>query len=592
MRRFLLGLLTLLVVVTVLSGWLVYRGMQARSGLTAASERLPTLQEQVTSGDVDAARATLDRLQQDTGQAREAVQGPVWRLAAMLPFGGQNLDAVATVALAVDDVATDALPPLLDAATVLDPQALAPTDGQVDLDPLLEAGPQLEQANAAIAAARDQVVAIDTADLVEQVAGPVEELQQQMERVAAATSTGATALSLLPPMLGADEPRSYLVLFQNNAELRATGGIPGAFAVVTADDGRIELTGQGSTGDIGPFDEPVLPLSEELLALHGEKLGIFFQDINLTPDFPTVALLAQEMYRRESGVTVDGVIGTDPVALSYLLASTGPVQLPGGEQITADNAVPLLLSEVYTRFSDPVQQDQFFALAAEATFDALAAGQGNPAVSVQALARAADERRLMVWSAQDGEQAQLAGTVLEGRLPDGPTTSDDGSDGSDGSVLSPTVGVFLNDGTAAKLDYYLHQEVEVLDGPCRPDGYRDFRVRLTLTSQVPAEGLSDYVLGGAYLDAPPGTNRKVVLIYGPHGGGIVGVSVDSERVPLGSYSERGRPVGVVTVDLSPGERRLVEFDVLGTAEAPGMPNIETTPGVHTTEISQTDARCV
>ena len=59
------------------------------------------------------------------------------------------------------------------------------------------------------------------------------------------------------------------------------------------------------------------------------------------------AALARAMYRRREGVSVDGVLATDPVALSYLLHVTGPVRVPQGRPLSAGNAVSMLLSEAY-----------------------------------------------------------------------------------------------------------------------------------------------------------------------------------------------------------------------------------------------------
>ncbi|MBA2774339.1 MAG: DUF4012 domain-containing protein [Nocardioidaceae bacterium] len=74
------------------------------------------------------------------------------------------------------------------------------------------------------------------------------------------------AVKLLPPMLGPDGPRSYLVMFQNTAELRAAGGIPGAIAIIRAAGGKLRLTQQGDAGSLGSYRWPVLPL-----AVNGKK---------------------------------------------------------------------------------------------------------------------------------------------------------------------------------------------------------------------------------------------------------------------------------------------------------------------------------
>jgi hypothetical protein len=187
-----------------------------------------------------------------------------------------------------------------------------------------------------------------------------------------------------------------------------------------------------------------------------------------------------------------------------------------------------------------------------------------------ALVRAATERRLLVWSAHPEEQRALDGTVLAGSLP-----TDDGD--------RPTVGVFLNDGTGAKLSYYLEGSVHVGAGSCRADGRRELRVRVTLRSTAPKSGLSTSVLGNGRL-VPRYVVRTNVFVFSPAAGAVVDARRDGRGVPLGVGVERGRAVGVLTVDLRPGRTGTVEFTLLTGIPGAGvtgafLPVVWTTPGV-------------
>jgi len=429
-------------------GWLAWTGLQARGALLAAQPVVSRVQQQVLDGDADGARASLADLQVSTADARASTHDPVWAAAEQLPAVGDDVRVVRQLTTLVDDVAQQALPPLVAAAGSLDPAALQPVDGAIDLAPLQAAAPLLREADEAMQAAVTAGAGINTTGVDERIAEPAGELLSQLDAAAGTTATGARAAALLPGMLGADRPRTYLVLFQNNAEVRATGGIPGSTAVIRADGGRVTIESQSATGDIPQFAESVLPLSDEFVAMHTTKPGRFIQDVNFTPHFPTSAQLAREMWRRVSQQEVDGVLSVDPVALSYLLNATGPLPLAGDVQISADNAVDLLLSRVYAEIDSPALQDAFFAAAATSIFTGLTSGAAEPTVLLEQLARAAGERRLLVWSSDPAEQGLLAGTVLEGALPTGP----------DGG---PAVGVYLNDGTAAKMSFYLRHEVTV-----------------------------------------------------------------------------------------------------------------------------------
>jgi hypothetical protein len=275
------------------------------------------------------------------------------------------------------------------------------------------------------------------------------------------------------------------------------------------------------------------------------------------------------MYELRSGHPVDGVLATDPVALSYLLRATGPVSLPVGPPLTAAHVVRTLLVDTYASNGGNAEHDRFFATAAAAVFHALTRRPAKPQAMLVELGRAASERRLLLWSADPAEQAVIERTALSGTLP-----VDDGA--------KPTIGVFLNDGTGAKLSYYLAPAAELTIVGCRPDGRREYRLRVTLRSTAPKSGLSQYVLGGA-LAGDPYTVRTNVSVFAPTGGGVVAAWLDGTPAPIGTGVENARAVGIVTVDVPPASERHLEVTVLSgvppTGRAHSMPELRTTPVV-------------
>ncbi|MEH1124630.1 DUF4012 domain-containing protein [Micromonospora sp. CPCC 206061] len=568
-RRAVLAAVAAVCLLVLGAGWVGVRGVQARTHLAAAATLLRDLETQLERRDIAAARATLAVLQEEARAARAATRDPGWLLGARAPLAGGNLAAVGAVAAIVADLVDQVLQPLVDAAGIVDLKALAPKDGALDVAQLGKAAPNLTEAHAAAMRAKERASAIPVDGLLPQLRSALGDLDRGLRRIVALTGTAARAAELLPPMLGATGPRTYLVLFQNPAELRATGGIPGAFAVVRAEGGRLRLVDEGTAAaDLGIFARPVLPLSPAMLGLYTERPGIFPANVNLTPHFPTAAGLAREMYRRRTGVTVDGVVATDPVALSYLLAATGPLRMPSGPPLSAANAVRLLLVDAYAATHS---EDEYHAAAARAAFAALTNGVPDPAAALAALARAAGERRLLVWSAHPAEQRAVAGTVLEGAMP-----VQDGA--------RPTVGVFLNDGTGAKLGYYLSGEAQLDVTGCLPDGRRELRLRVTLRSAAPTTGLPKDVLG-LKLAGEPYAARTNVMIFSPAGGAVLGAWLDGTPAPLGTGTERRRAVGVLTVDLKPGASHTVEANLLtepltAGAAAPVAPQLWVTPGVN------------
>ncbi|GGM85899.1 DUF4012 domain-containing protein [Dactylosporangium sucinum] len=563
-RKALLGAVVFVLVVGGVGLRLLTVASSAAGHLQRAAALAGELETQLRAGDLRAARETAADLRRQTGAAHADTRGPSWWLGSSLPVAGDDLDAVSAVAAAVDALADRVLPPMLDAADGLSATARQEPSG---LSRIREAAPRIAAAVNVARDARARLGAVDQDGLDPRVRAAVRQVIAGLDRVAPLLPAAARAASLLPALLGVDGPRTYLVLFQNLAEVRATGGMPGAFVVLRADHGAIGIVEQGTAAaTLGTFPAPVLPLDPDQEELHTDRLGRFPADVNLTPDFPTAAALAREMYRVRSGVSVDGVFATDPVALSYLLRATGPVPVPSGPALTAENAVRQLLSQVYLTIGAETDQDAYFAGAARAVFDRLVTRTPVGADLYQALSRAAGERRLLAWSARPEEQEAIAGAVFAGTLP-----ADDGD--------RPTVGVFLNDGTGAKLGYYLTRSVELSVGPCLEDGSRQLGLVVTLGSNAPRAGLPRSVLGlglaGAY------TVRTNVMVYAPTGGTPVAAVQDGVPVDFGTGDDKGRTVAVLTVDLAPGARSTVKLALITGPLHGGRvtPRLVTTPGI-------------
>ncbi|MHA7272362.1 DUF4012 domain-containing protein [Arthrobacter sp. TMT4-20] len=396
------------------------------------------------------------------------------------------------------------------------------------------------------------------------MSGPLEETEAALGQVRGPLVNASRAVQLLPQMLGEDGPRRYLVLIQNSAEVRATGGIPGALAVVTAEEGRISLTDQGGSADIAKF-EPPLEVDAEQERIYSFRMGAYIQSVNMTPDFPTAALTAKQMWdERRGGEEIDGVLAIDPVVLSNILGATGGVDLGEFEdpavnaslagstlpsELTAENVVPTMLSDVYAQVEDPLVQDAYFAAVAEKVFDAVAGGLGDSSQLIQALITSSEQDRLYLWSNSEAEQALIAPTRLSGAVT-GP------------AVGGTSFGVYFNDGTGAKMDYYVRRTAQLLRS-CTIDGYSQYTVKVTLTNTAPsdaAETLPDYVTGAGAFGVTPGHVQTNTVAYGPAQAFLQTARIDGKDVPVGSFGHDSRPVGVLTTNLAPGETTTVEMD--------------------------------
>lgn len=543
-RRVLPVLVGLVVALVLAAGWLAVQVYRAGTALADAQDRVVGVVTMVDEGDLPGAAGELPALRADLARARSAALDPVWSAALVVPWLGDQLGAVRTVAVALDDVAAAGEP----LVTALDALLTQPTAGAgLDLGPLVAAAPQVAAAGRGLDGTAARVAALDPQRLVGPLAGPVRTLQEQLPRVSDALVSASRIADVLPGLLGADGPRTYAVALLNSAELRAQGGIVGSVAVLRADGGRLSLTEQQSGSGFGELSSSVLPLTDEELAVHGDRLGRWLQDASETPEFPRTGQLVAARWLRETGEQVDGVVATDSTVIKGLLRATGPVVVDG-VKLTADTAVDQLLRATYARLTDPDEADAFFAHVSAAVFGAVADGQGDRTAVVRALAHAASQGRLHVWSAHDDEEAALAGEAFGGAFLSGGAPD--------------AVGLFLDDGTASKLGYYLRTELSVEDLRC--DGEApSATVRLDLKFRVPDDlaALPDYVLGISGGEALPQGLRTNLSVYAPVGASLGAIGLDDGFVGGEAHQVAGRQVQVVTSSLAPGQKATYRVEV-------------------------------
>lgn len=568
--------------VVAATAWIVVRGLMAKNELEKSVALVSSIRQQMASGDAVGASKTAAALAERVHSARDLTSDPIWRGAEVLPLVGPNLTAMRQLLSILSSVSDDAVVPAARLVGTINITAFKPVGGTVDMKPLIGAQPVISSATAVLQRALSDVRAIDTSDAVSQVDGAVGRLTDLLQKAADDADAVNRAVQLLPAMLGNSGPRRYLVLFQNNAELRAGGGNPGALALLGAEAGRISIEQQASSGDFPHYAKPVLPMPVETSGLYGAITGEYMQDVTLTPQFPLSAALAREMWRLRFGVSVDGVMSVDPVALSYLLSATGPIALPSGDTLTSTNAVKLLLSNAYARYKDPAQQDAFFSAAASAVFSRIAHGDFEPRAMISALVKAGSERRLLLWSAHADEQKSIAETTLAGALP---AESD----------ATKTFGVYLNDATGAKMDYYLTLKVELGQANCRQDGRPNWEVAVTLTNTAPVDAaakLPYYVTGGGDYGVAPGNVRTNVSVYAPKSAVFLGASRAGQSYPLHNAEDSGRPVGQFQLLLKPGETTTVRIGFLGAAPFKGTLAAAMTPVVNPPVALPMDLSCV
>ena len=167
----------------------------------------------------------------------------------------------------------------------------------------------------------------------------------------------------LPVVLGAEKATSYLILFQNNMELRPTGGFIGSFALVSFEAGRLidvrVLDVYTADGQLRGHVEPPVPIKEYL----GEA-SWFLRDSNWDRDFPTSAAISEWFLEKEIDESVDGVIGVDLEVARRLVAGIGPLYISDfDKEVDSNNLYEVTQYEVEKDFFPGSQKKATFLTA-------------------------------------------------------------------------------------------------------------------------------------------------------------------------------------------------------------------------------------
>ncbi len=155
--------------------------------------------------------------------------------------------------------------------------------------------------------------------------------------------------NLLQELLGKNGPRVYLFLFQNNHELRPTGGFIGSYALLDINNGKIRrFFVDGIFNPDGQLKENIVPPAP----IQKISAGWSLHDSNWFPDFPTSAEKAMFFYEKTGGPTTDGVVALTPVVLARLLEIIGPINLPEyGVTVDKENFMSLIQEEVEVKYN-------------------------------------------------------------------------------------------------------------------------------------------------------------------------------------------------------------------------------------------------
>lgn len=180
------------------------------------------------------------------------------------------------------------------------------------------------------------------------------ELRSKLPEIKEFIGSFMESSEIMTDVLGGNGPRKYLFLFQNNQEMRATGGFIGTYGVLDIFNGRVRnFFIDGIYNPDGQLREKVVPP----VPIQKMSANWSLHDSNWFPDFPKSAEKAAWFYEKTGGPTIDGVITMTPSVMQKLMEITGPIEMEEyGVTVDSQNFIETVQQEVEVDYDKELNQ--------------------------------------------------------------------------------------------------------------------------------------------------------------------------------------------------------------------------------------------
>lgn len=499
---------------------------EMKSQATQVLQDVKSIQTAIGENDYAVAAQSAQQASELTGSIAGELSSPLWMVASIIPVYGQDISGMRDLMTALDNAFDEGLVPLTKTLEANPPDSLISADRRINvaavtqlLDAVQDAAPSMQKC-ADVAESLPEMH-------IEQLKSVVDPAKEKLTTINATFQKAAALAPVAGPVLGANGNRTYLIVAQNSAELRSSGGFPGSMGTLEIRDGEIILNDFAKVYDVLTDTNPSsVSITDEEYALFGAASMDCPRDAGIDPDFTRVASIWAASYEERNAAHLDGVISITPSVVQDILAIVGPVTLSDGTELTGSNATKVLQSDIYWKYlaegADPddtggAVTDALFAQAAHETFNKLFSNLNADTLIkfASCMAKDMEDRTVMFWLTDEGDQAILASLDCSGALNDDP--------------MRPELGVFFSLWVGSKMGWYVDIDNQVLESKKNADGSYTYKMQTTFTDTVSSEEIvagGEYIIGDIY-DYEYGILYPCLYIYAPAGGSISNLESNS-----------------------------------------------------------------
>lgn len=372
--------------------------------------------------------------------------------------------------------------------------------------------------------------------------GRLNSLKMRLALYSKLVEKGRAASVLLPEIVALDGSKNYLVLLQNNNELRPTGGFIGSFAKISFENGKLKKIAVEDIytidGQLNIHVEPPQEIKNDL----GQK-DWYLRDSNWESDFPSSAKQAEWFFTKETGEKVLGVLAIDVSAIEKLLQAIGPLDIADyNEKITADNLFERAITHAETSFFAGSQaKTNFLTSLANALFNKIFFSKNpNWPGIVKAVGDSLETKHMSIFLDDPKLFSYLVAQNWAGVLP-----REIQQDGVFDDFIAP---VEANLG-ANKSNYYLDRSYN-LETVIGKEGEIKHRLRITYINNSPSDTW------------PAGKYKNRFRIYLPFGSKLARVLWGETNITneTSAFVDYGRTAFSMLLEVDPRMQRTLVLD--------------------------------
>ena len=521
-------------------------------------EDLKQAVDNLAKQDLDSADEGLAKVSEKTDTIRRSLEITIANLGNNMPAVTKQLENVQVMLDMLDILDEQILQPTVDMLQTYPLDALSTSEGvQVNvLGKYIDFAENLMPAVESLAAqAEDADLSIVDSD------GVLTEKLEQAKKLAALYRQDPSAFTALKAILGIKGNRSYLLAAQNTAEIRASGGFPGAMGILQIQDGTLAIqdfeTVYNVLSTYTPSEAQIT--TQESNLFHGGLSSP--RDADFCPDFERVASIWALGYEARQENAVDGVISMTPVVVQRLLDAMGEeITLFDGTTMDGSNACRVLQYDLYYKYcgSERVQNgqvilDRLFADAAKKTSSLLTEhlDAETAAKYLDVMRESLNDRTLMLWMKDETEQGLIRKLGWDGGLNADPE--------------KPKAGVYVNCIIASKMGTFLEMDTSAGERTLNSDGSYTYPITVTFRNSMTKEEVSrasTYITGGSN-----GNFLGSAYFFAPASGTIDHFSSDSV-ISVRKETYHDLQLGFLqSLYVTPGSSLTITYDV---TTAPGV----------------------